>query len=67
METPRLLSEYLAARAQSLGIISPKAIVDLRNASPTAILKPLRCAKRDQEKEFMCAWRRNGWAIIIPL
>jgi hypothetical protein len=31
-ETPRLLSEYFAARAQSAGRISANAIVDLTNA-----------------------------------
>jgi len=30
---PRLLSEYFAARPQSVGRISANAIVDLRNAS----------------------------------
>jgi hypothetical protein len=31
IETPRLLSEYFAARAQSLGCIPPNAMVDLTN------------------------------------
>jgi hypothetical protein len=33
MDMPVWLSEYFAARAQSLGLISANALVDLRSAS----------------------------------
>jgi hypothetical protein len=35
METPRLLSEYVAARAQSAGWISARALTDAANRSKT--------------------------------
>jgi len=58
METPRLLSEYFAARAQSAERISAKADVDVMSAIASTILQTPRSARRGPDMFGMRASRR---------
>src|SRR5437899_12207717 len=64
METPRLLSEYFAARAQSVARISACADVDVASVRIKNPLQPLRCAKRNHDEPFMrgsCRRQADGY------
>src|SRR5438477_12567954 len=57
MDTPRLLSEYFAARAQLAGCISAPAEVDAAGARSKKLLS---CAKHNHEEPRMCESPRRG-------
>src|SRR5437667_5458951 len=64
METPRLLSEYFAARAQSVARISACPDVDVASVRIKNPLQPLRCAKRNHDEPFMrvsCRRQADGY------
>jgi hypothetical protein len=64
METPRFLSEYFAAPAQSAGCISAAADVDVANARSKKLLS---CGKHIHEDLRMCESRRLGQTPMIPV
>jgi hypothetical protein len=58
IETPRLLSEYFAARAQSVTRISAFADAAVATVRSQKLLQPLRHVKRNHDEPFMHESRR---------